>query len=333
MRATRKTLAGLAFFGALVAPALAAPEHIKLKDGSVLKGRATAYDSPKKVLSFRTEDGKDVTYTLDQLDQRSVYMVNASLIPQDNARGQLQLANYARDVGLYAHAARRYGYAEKADPSLKPEIDKERVIGRKLAADYCLKNAHDALAKNDVREAEKWLSLLVAKLPNEPQAQQAAALLEQHYMAERNSRDDQLEREHSELLQKDLKKGKEHYDRMIERTKQGLTARGNKSVQLWEGAIDDGETVLKELDRLEKKYKDDPKVQAGAAKYRQLTIDQMIDAHLNLASYYSVSSSYKNAMNETNAALALDPKNQQALSQRARIEQASSEGLGIGWFR
>ena len=58
----------------------------------------------------------------------------------------------------------------------------------------------------------------------------------------------------------------------------------------------------------------------------------MVDAHLHLASQYTVNSSYKKAIKETNAALALEPNNAQALAQRARIEQASSEGLGLDLF-
>ena len=64
----------------------------------------------------------------------------------------------------------------------------------------------------------------------------------------------------------------------------------------------------------------------------QLTVEQMIEAHLHIASSLTVSSSYKEAMKETNAALALDPRNMEALAQRARIEQASSEGLGLDIF-
>ncbi len=333
MRTIHATLlARLALLLALATPGFAS-ESIKLKNGRVLNGRATAYDADKKVLSFRTDDGQDQTYTLDQLDQRSVYMVNTSLIAQDNAKGQLQLANYARDIGLYAHAARRYGYAETADPSLKDEIEKQRVTLRKMAADYCMKNAQDMIAKNDIKGAEEWLTTMVQKLPDEPQTEQARALLEQHYTQERNARDDKLEQEHADLLQGDLKKGKEFYDRMITRTKEGLTAKNSgTAVSTWKSALGDGKGVLKEIDRLAKKYASDAKVQDGAAKYRKLTTDQMVDLHLHLASSYTTSSSYKDALKETNAALALDPGNQNALAQRARIEQASSEGVGIGRF-
>ncbi|MFN0241766.1 MAG: hypothetical protein ACKVWV_02655 [Planctomycetota bacterium] len=326
---TEKLVATLLLLVGLAAP-LQAAEHIKLKNGTVLSGRATAYDSQKKSLTFRTDSGEVQNYTLDQLDEQSVYYVNASLVAKDSGKGQLQLANLARDIGLYAHAARRYGYAEKADPTLKSQVEQERVLLRSQAADYCMKNARDAVGKNDIKGAEKWLTLLIEKLPNEPQADEAAALLEKHYAKERDARDDALERDLSAQLEQDLKKGKQHYDRMITRTKDGLTAKNSgKSASLWKSAIDDGQVVLKELDRLAKKYPSDPKVQDGVPKYRKLTIDQMVDAHLHLASNYTIKSSLNKALEETNAALALDPENAQAVAQRARIEQAASEGFDL----
>ncbi len=309
---------------------VAGAQSIKLSDGTIVRGRATAYDDVKKLLSFRTDDGQDKTYTLDQLDQRSVYMVNTSLVPETSGKGQLQLANYARDIGLYAHAARRYGLAEKADPSLKPEIDKERVILRKEAAVWCMNNANAAKAKGDTQEVERWLTILVQKLPNEPQAAEAATMLEQTYTQQRNARDDELEREHAELIQGDAKQAKMLYDRMIKRAQEGLTARSSQSEGLWNGSIADGKAVLKDIDRLQKKYASDPKVQDGAAKYRALTISQMIDVYMNLSSMYSVRTSFDQALRAANSALALDPGNETALAQRARVEAASSQsGLNI----
>ena len=60
---TTLALARLALLLAVAAPTAAA-DHIKLKDGSVVNGKATAYDSQKKTLSFRTDQGEDKTYTL-----------------------------------------------------------------------------------------------------------------------------------------------------------------------------------------------------------------------------------------------------------------------------
>ncbi len=320
----------LVALAALVASS-AAQEKIKLKSGKVVSGTATKYDPDKQVLSFRTVEGQDVNYTMDQLDSRSVYLVYASVIPKDNGKQQLGLANFARDAGLYEHAARRYGYAEKADPSLKPEIERQRGELRTRAADYCLSNARAAQAKGNGKEAQKWCAILLEKLPDSPQATEAAALVDAGYAREANARDDELEQKHHALLEKDLKKGKQHYDSMIERTREGLTARNtSNSKKLWENALDDGEVVLKEIDRLAKKYPDDAELQDGAARYRQLTIEQMVEVHLHLASQYTTQSSLNSALEQANSALALDPRNNEALAARARIEQAANEGL-IDW--
>jgi tetratricopeptide (TPR) repeat protein len=206
------------------------------------------------------------------------------------------------------------------------------LVLRTRAADYCLDNARAAQAKGDGKEAQKWLSIVLDRLPNSPQAAEAASLVEQNYAREANARDDDLEKKYTELLEKDLKKGKERYDSMIQRTQEGLTARNSsKSEKLWKSAIDDGEFVLKELDRIAKKYPDDARIQDGAVRYRELTTQQLVDLHLHQASQLTMNSSFKEALKETNAALSLDPKNAQALSQRARIEQAANEGL-LDWW-
>lgn len=316
----------LAFLAALAVPSFA-QEKIKLKNGQIVSGRATKYDADKQVLSFRTEDGKDVTYTMNELDGRSVYLVYSSVIPQDNAKGQLQLANFARDAGLYKHAARRYGYAEK-DPSLKAEVEKQRAELRRLAADYCLANARAAELKGDTKESQKWLSILLEKLPNEPQAAEAAAMVQQTYVQEASARADEAVKDNTESLQNDLKKGRAAYASMVERTRDGLTARNaSQASNLWSNALKDGDVVLKEIDRIVKKYPEDLKVQDGANRYRKLTTDQMVEVHLHLASQYTTRSSFSDAMKEVNAALALSPRNEEALAARARIEQASNEGL------
>jgi hypothetical protein len=316
----------------LLAAPLAAQETIRLKNGETVSGRATAYDSAKKVLSFRTSDGKVVEYADEQLNLRSLYMVYSSVIPDDNGKAQLQLANLARDAGLYIYAARRYALAEKADPALKSQIDGELVGLRKSAAVFCLDNARNARASGNKTEVEKWCKIMIDKLPNEPQTAEAREMLNQTYAALRDARDDELETRHAELLSQDLRQGKLRYDRMIQRSKAGLVANNqSQAIQQWDGAIADGKFVLSEIDRVASKYKNDDKVQDGAKKYRKLTIDQLVEDNMNLASLYTTRSSFNEAMKVTNAALALNPKSEAALAQRARIEQASNEGVGWRW--
>ena len=54
---------------ATLAVSSAGQEKIKLKSGKVVSGRATAYDSQKEVLSFRTDDGQEVK-SVESLNRR-----------------------------------------------------------------------------------------------------------------------------------------------------------------------------------------------------------------------------------------------------------------------
>jgi len=325
----RSTLAALALV-LLTVPTVAS-ESIKLKNGKVVRGSATAYDGEKQILSFQIDGGELMKYPLDQLDGRSVYLVYSSVIPKDNGKGQLQLANLARDAGLFEHAGRRYLYAEQADPKLKPDVERERAKGRSMAAAFCLKNAKEAAIKGDTKESEKWLNILLDRLPNERQATEAATLVEASYAKTRATKEAKIEAELTEELQREIKKGKASFESMVDDTQKGLTARNeSQSERLWKSALKSGEVVLKECDRLLKEYGTDPRVQEGVAKYRQLTTDQLIETNLHLASKAMTQSSLKEATRYCNAALALDPRSGEALSMRARVEQAANEPL-IDW--
>ena len=103
----RNSITGLLLLALAALPASAAT--LKLKDGSSVQCKVQKYDTATRTLYVKLDDGKDAQYGMDQLDARSVYLVNASLIPDGYAKAQLLAANFARDAGLYAHAARRYG--------------------------------------------------------------------------------------------------------------------------------------------------------------------------------------------------------------------------------
>jgi tetratricopeptide (TPR) repeat protein len=308
------------------------PDTIRLKDRTTLKGYATAYDDKAKVLTFRTEDGRDLRLTLDELDTLSVYQVTQSTIPKDNAKAQIQLANYARDTGLYAHALRHYGYAEKADPSLKGEIEKERAVLRQKAADFALDNARNALRQGNHREAKNWLTKIVEKLPDEPQAAEAAKLLETVLAVESVEKAPVRTSDTQQELAADLARSKSLFEAMQQKTREGLTSRsgGTQATNTWQSALADGERGLKEIDKLEKKYTD-ARSREVLASYRSAFTAQMVELRLHRASVWTTRSSYNKALDEVNQALALDPKNRDALAARARIEEASSRGFGW-WY-
>lgn len=318
----------IALFVLALAAAPASAATIKLKNGQSITCKVLSYDETAKTLHVRMEDGKETQYTLDQLDVRSVYLVNASLVPKDNASAMLQVANFARDAGLYAHAARRYGEALKLDPKLKPTIDQEMTVLKRSAAVMCMDNARAAVAKNDLKDAEKWLTVLVDKLPNEPEAKQAASMLDQYYAQNREKQMAAADAQATDLLKQDVAYGKRRYTSMVEKTKQGLQAGGGSQADsLFQSALADGNAVLGEIDRIEKKY-DDPKVQEAASGYRKLAVDQIVEIQMHVASQHCVQSDYRGALKAVQAALALDPKNGSALAMRSKIEEYSSESGG-----
>jgi len=323
-------LAAAAFLAFLHVPG-DAQATIKLKDGSSVTGRGTRYDSENRTLYFHADDGRDLVLTLNDLDGRSAYLVNRSIAPQDDAERQLAVANFARDVELFAHSNRHYEYALKAaDASFKPQVEREQATMFQRAAAWGMARAEAALKKGDSKEAEKWLQKIIKKLPDEPQAAQAATMLDGIYDEVHGARDDHLETASPQLLTTDLAKGKKYYDSMLEKNKSGLLQKSNsRSKRDYNSAIKDGKKALKEIEKVAKK-RTDVSSQNTLDGYHKLVTDQIIEIHMNIASQLLAQSSFNAAMKEVNAALALDSKSSAALSMRARVENASSRG--IGWW-
>ena len=325
----RRALSGALLLALLAAPLSAAT--LKLKDGSRVECKVRSYDPATQTLHVTTADGEQASYTMAQLDGRSVYQVNSSLIPEGDAKAQFLAANFARDAGLYAHAARRYEIALKLDPSMQAAIDTERTKLKRAAAEFCMANAKQAVDKGDISEAERWLKTLVEKLPGEPEAQQASEMLDTHYDKLRADKMAEVEARASEELKRDAASARKDYDQMVEKSRKGLQARGDsQAAGLFRGALKDGQKVLDELDRIERKYTA-PDVREKVQEYRGVVSQQMVEVHLSIASQLATQTDYKGAQREVNKALALDPQNESALTMRARIEDYSSRGIGWGW--
>jgi tetratricopeptide (TPR) repeat protein len=303
-----------------------------LKDGSTVKGHATAYDGSTKVLTVRTDDGRDQTIQLGELDTQSAYRVMRSTSPKDDAKAQIQLGNCARDARLYSRALQHYGSAEQIDPSSKAEIAEQRAMLRRNAAQFALENARDAIRRDNLREAKKWLTKIIEKLPEEPQADEAAKLMDDLLMRDPLKLDLPIAFNAPSALDSDLAPSKSYYDEMLQKTRAGLTSRrgGTFTTDYWQSALLDGEKGLRDIEQLEKKYTDAPSRELLAG-YSKLFIAEIVALHLHLASVWTTRSSYHKAASEVNDALALDPRNEDALAARAHIEQAAKSGLGW-WY-
>jgi len=185
--------------------------------------------------------------------------------------------------------------------------------------------AEEATRKGDETKAEKWLTTLVSKLPNEPAAKRASTLLEQLYAKNHAAKDDHLEQGHEDLLQNDLKTGKKRYDAMLSKIQKGLanSSKTSSAKRLYEGAWSDGQRAMREIAKVEKKL---GRAEIGEVLdgYRKLVTEHMVDSQLHIASLYSTRTSYKQALAAVNKALSIDSSNKRALAARARIETAAS---------
>jgi tetratricopeptide (TPR) repeat protein len=322
----KSLLRPLTMLAVLCLGAITNADSVRLEDGTHIPGYATKYDEATEVLSWKGEDGKDYELKLADLNTRSTYSVLKSQVPKDNGKGQLQLANFTRDIELFVHAVRHYGYAEKADPSLKPEIDKEVEVLKSRAAKWGMAQAREAAAKGDKKKALDWLERIILKLPDQPEAAEAQRLIDDYYASVKAEHTKEVDSHDDEVLKSGLAEGKKAYDSMLERNKKALQSKGGSTaIKGWEAAVKDGQKALDEIDKFEAKHKD--KYAELLNGYRTTINEQIIEIHLNCASQYATRSSYNKALTETNKALAIDSKNAEALSMRARIQDASSRGL------
>jgi tetratricopeptide (TPR) repeat protein len=313
------------------AGAARAEDVLKLKDGSVLRGRAKAYDEATHTVTFVTQDGSERKLPLDGLDRLSAYKIAKSRAPDTDGKGQLRIGNIARDAQLYRYALGHYANARKADPSLAPQIDKEMAVLRREAADYCMSNAKNALASHDSEGAEKWLTTLVQKLPDEAPTAEARTMLEDLYSRTRAAKVEKVESSTPEQIKAELKQGKKYYDSMLDNIRRGLIDKTTSASRRYhEAAWSDGEKAMKELDKTQKKYSDAEAVQL-LDHYRGVVREQMVGSQLALASLLSTSTNYKGAQEAINKALSIDPQNHSALEARARTEMAASNSSVFGW--
>ena len=315
----------------LVAVPAAAPAEVTLKlaNGTKLVGDAKSYDAANKPLVFSVA-GRDRKITLAELDGRSSYLVNRSIVPKDDANAQLGVANFARDVGLFVHASRHYKTALRIDPKLKEAVDAETLVLNRKAAEHCMAKADESLAAGKRHEAEKWLTKLVQRWPDPELREVASERLDELYDEVHGARDDHLEAKAPDLLATDLKKGKGYYDRMVKENEKGLLAKNqNQARRAFKKALSEGQRTLRELDKVAKQ-RTDPATQETLLGYRVLVNEQIIETRLHYASALMVQSDFQGALRQVNSALAIDRKHKEALAMRSRIEDAASRG--IGWW-
>jgi tetratricopeptide (TPR) repeat protein len=325
-------------FGAL-ASVVGAQQEVVLKDGAVIKGRVTEDDGKKIVvqLSLDGEGSGTGNYTYDQLAPSTIYRLRLARIPRGDAKEQLALATYAFDSGLWDDARLSYVLAEAADKkaggALKPQID--ALVER--AAPVAMQMAQKDVDAQRPMTAERRLSRILLYLPECPEAEKARAMLAE---IQKKVADEREKKRLAEVAEEARERAKEilapvkaRYDVARALVRDALSAKNRQtySIQTFRDAIANFEGVRGDLAQLMRDQGPKSDFAAHLPSWDKMVKNDIVDTYLHLASLYFGRSSLIDAQREVNAALAVDPKNSEALAMRGRLEVASSEGGKWKW--
>ncbi len=314
---------------------LGRPQNLLLADGSSVRGILREDDGLS--IDLELSNGSTQTIAYDDLAPRSVYRLMKGRTSKSDAKALMELGNYTRDHGLYAYSKTHYQEALKADPEIRSQLEPEVQKLRDVASADLLKRAQEALRKGDEREAEKQLSRIINELPNEPAADTARQMmgdLAARAQSQREAAEASSPSENASAIEKALRSPQRRYNRAVEENRKGMVASAGSSTATrhFERSFQEGERGRKDIDSTLKKNDDMTGLPEAARSLDKQLVDIMVTANLNLAGIAMSRTSFNKALNAVNEALLVDPGNREAISMKARIEDAAAvSGIGNGW--
>jgi tetratricopeptide (TPR) repeat protein len=281
-------------------------------------------------IELKSADGSTRTFSYEELDPRSIYRLKKGQAPEGNAEAQIEVGNYARDVGYYAHARRHYQQAVKDDAAVEGQVDEELAKLRQLASQGELTAASDALGKGDMKMAETHITTILKEFPDETAATSAAAMLNDIQAKEASVT--RSVPDMSAEVAADFAKALKTQDKSVEENRKGLmnSSKHSTSLRHFDNSLKESNRVHREIDAVMKRNRDSAAHQKFAQQLNGEANSQIIATDLNMVSVYMTRSDYQKALERVNHALAIDPSNAEAKQARSRIEMASSND-GWGW--
>ena len=342
MRGPRMILRGsfLALVLGLLAGLLPAQAEVVLKTGKLLARRGEARAGresglPEEKAALQTEGpGKAIaTFKYDELAPKTIYRLRMSRTDSDYVKGQMQLAAYALENGLFEDAITSYQLALKANEKQGRGLDAELKALYDSAPPVVLRYARQWIDDGKILDAEKLLARFCENRPDSPEAGEAHKML--YEIAERamGARDARRQRQtegvgSQKTAQEAAKPAKVYYDRAHAKVREALgnTRNQSQAVSLMSSAISDFEKALRLLGNIMEKEGEASDLAAHYDAWDAAVKNDIIETHLHIASIYLTRGSFNQSQRAVNQALALDPNNSEALAMRGRIEIAANEG-------
>jgi len=326
------TIAGAAALALLLSSSSGlAQDHLVLSNHHVVHGKVVS-STPDSVTFDHIVNGKSsavLTYPVDQIEPVSFYLVRYDAVYGD-AKGMVELGKYCLDHGESARARDLFEAAHGLDPSLEG-IDDLKSDSHEASAAELLAKAQAEQAAGKPYEAWTTLQDCIRNFGATPSAQKAKDLVQDYYAAYQGryvvtqaEEDAGAEKGHLDEVNKVLARAAKKASEAMGEKNLGESLRGQKE------AVKEYEHAIHELDGMAKEFAKDSDFQQTVANAREGAVDGAVQAHLNAAGILITQTSYQQAMEQANQALAIDPDNTSVQSMRTRIETCAGHA-GIIW--
>ncbi|MBI3820463.1 MAG: hypothetical protein HY286_17370 [Planctomycetes bacterium] len=308
-------------------------EVIILKNNERLKVTEIGVHGEIVHLRVRVSGGTaEIERRIDEFEPHSGYKILAAVANKQSADDRLNLAAFAARNGLVSAAERELALARNLahDPALGKDIENEIIEKGAAALEQLFK---DALKKNELSKARRYLSEMCVKYPGAESARRAESLLSELASAEDRTRVDAAAqsaareaaatRARRESLLSPIRK---HLVDGADANKKGLLAskRIGEALGFFGSARDEFASAFTEAEKLLKDRKSDPELAGLASALQQLARNDLVDTLLNAGSLATVQGDFRGAIGRVNEAIAYDPANRDARDLRARIEIAAN---------
>jgi tetratricopeptide (TPR) repeat protein len=329
---------GIGFLVLSFASFLPGQAEVHLANGAVLKGNVTEDDGEKVKVALIVEGGSGATatYRYDQLAPQTIYRLKFNKTARDDVKGQMDLASYALDNGVFPSARLSYDLAKKANETKKAGMDKELEALYARAPGIALSFAKKRIAAKQYVQAERDLARICELFADRDEAAEAAKLLEEIAPNSGASRQEAVEKKpggSNKTAQEAAAPARKQYEKAHATKRKALSETKNltQSTRQLETAMDEFRSAQKLLDGAMKKEGADSDLAAHYDAWTAKVREDMVDTCVAIANLYFSRQSYQQALRAVSEALLLDDNDSEAKATRARIQIAMSDSDRWRW--
>jgi tetratricopeptide (TPR) repeat protein len=314
-----------------------AQAEVWLANGAILKGNVVEDDGEKVKVALIAEGGTGATatYKYDQLAPHTIYRLRFNKTERDDVKGQIDLAAYALDNGVFPSARLSYDLAKKANDAKKAGLDAELEKLYARAPTVVLAWAKKQIDAKRYSEAHKYLRRLCELFPDREEGIEAHKLLEEIAPAYSSSQSEAVAKKApgGKTAEEAAAPAKKLYDKAHATVRQAM-AEYKKPVQvtrLLKTAIEEFQSAQKLLDQAAKKEGPGSELAARYDAWSEKVRDDIVETYVSIANSYFSRQSNAEAMHAIDEALLIDKNNSEALATRARIQIAMSDNNRWKW--